>query len=89
MWSDFVQCFTLADEVCIAPIYPAREQPIEGITHISLANAIYMQGKKAYAKTVEQMLAFYPNIVKPQDGLLVLGAGDIIEFAHKIVEQNA
>ena len=88
LWSDFVQCFTSADEVCIAPIYPAREQPIEGITHISLANAIYMQGTKAYAKTAEQMLAFYPNMVKPQDCLLVLGAGDIIEFAHKIVEQN-
>lgn len=37
---DFAQAFGEADEVVIAPIYPAREAPIEGIDQYTLASKI-------------------------------------------------
>ena len=39
-WNDFYDCFSEIDKVYIAPIYPASEDPIEGIDSDSLANDI-------------------------------------------------
>lgn len=40
MWDDFVSALTLADSLIITDIYPAREEPIDGICSERLAAAV-------------------------------------------------
>src|SRR6185437_99245 len=40
LWNEFLHCFDRADMLILTEIYPAGEQPIDGITGERLANAI-------------------------------------------------
>jgi UDP-N-acetylmuramate--alanine ligase len=61
------------DEIILLDIYPAREQPIEGITSNYLLSLIKNKNKKRLAK--EELLPFLQQN-KPEV-LLTMGAGDI------------
>lgn len=88
LWDAFVHAFAGVYELCVAPIYPAREQPISGITHMRLAQAVQETGVKASGKTIEEMLVYFPQVLQPDDVLLVLGAGDIIAFAKQVAKAH-
>ncbi len=60
------------DEAVIMPIYPAREEPIPGITSDELVRKI---GKNASLKTPEEVLEFADSIA--EGIVLTIGAGDI------------
>jgi UDP-N-acetylmuramate--alanine ligase len=78
--AEFAQSLSLADEVILLDIYPAREEPIEGVTSKLILNKISIEDKKIYTK--EQVL----EAVQKQnfDILLTIGAGDIHELGEKI-----
>jgi UDP-N-acetylmuramate--alanine ligase len=68
----FVHELAQLDEVIVLPIYPAREEPIPGVTSDELVRKI---GAKASLKTPEQVLDFVSSI---EEGVvLTIGAGDI------------
>lgn len=68
----FVRELGKLDEAIIMPIYPAREEPIPGVTSDELVRKI---GTKAQLKTPEQVLEFVQGI---ENGvILTIGAGDI------------
>lgn len=86
----FVEALALADEVLLAPIYPAREEPIEGVTSEVLAEKISARGTPAIAFTsldeVEHALRVSsPFSLLPSTLLLTMGAGDIYQVAEKIL----
>ncbi|TSJ45707.1 UDP-N-acetylmuramate--L-alanine ligase [Fluviicola chungangensis] len=68
----FVSELGQLDEVIIMPIYPAREEPVPGVTSDELVRKI---GKQATLKTPEQVLEF-ANTLK-EGVVLTIGAGDI------------
>jgi UDP-N-acetylmuramate--alanine ligase len=69
----FADALSLADEVILLPIYPARELPIPGVTSSTIA--AFMEHEKAKLLTKEEMLQF---IATTKPSLLVMaGAGDI------------
>lgn len=70
--SGFVKELSLLDEVIVMPIYPAREEPIEGITSDALVKKI---GNHASLKTPEQVIEAAKTF---ENGVfLTIGAGDI------------
>jgi len=79
---DFAQEFAdrleVLDEIILLDIYPAREQPIEGISSNYLRSLIKNENKKLLKK--EELLPYLQK-TKPEV-LLTMGAGDI----DKIVE---
>ncbi|MDR1725085.1 MAG: UDP-N-acetylmuramate--L-alanine ligase [Bacteroidales bacterium] len=77
---EFITSLELLDEIILLDIYPAREQPIEGITsHILFSNIKKMN---KYYVTKDQLLELIPAL-KPQI-LLTIGAGDIDKLVKPI-----
>jgi UDP-N-acetylmuramate--alanine ligase len=74
---DFFESFALElsklDEVILLPIYPAREEPIEGITSDALLQEISCKEKSVMNPT-----AAISHLSKVENGvILTIGAGDI------------
>ena len=82
----FVSELSKLDEAIVMPIYPAREEPIPGVTSDELVRKI---GKNASLKTSEEVLEFANSI---QEGVvLTIGAGDIdriVPEMRKILEKK-
>ena len=49
LFDDFAACFKDADSVVVTPMYSAGELPIEGVDHVSLAEAIRTTGHRSVA----------------------------------------
>ena len=79
----FASALSLADEVILLPIYPAREQPIPGVTSEMLLENITSAKKCIYTKE---------NLIKSIhlsnfDVLLTAGAGDIANLLPQICDE--
>jgi len=69
----FAESLSLADEVILLDIYPAREEPIEGITSQIIFDKITVDEK--YLITKEELIDFLEN--KEIEIIATIGAGDI------------
>ena len=71
----------------LVPIYPAREDPIPGITSDRLAEEIRTRNKNVVSLhgfgEIEQELRVATSA---QDLILTMGAGDIYKVADKLVK---
>lgn len=88
LYVEFANSFLQSDIFICTDVYPARELPIEGITgeliineakKLGHKNAIYVQDKN---EIPEELL----KIVKPDDIVITMGAGDINIFGEKFIE---
>jgi UDP-N-acetylmuramate--alanine ligase len=77
---EFANALAVLDEIILLDIYPAREQPIEGITSNYLLSLIKNKNKKFLKK--EEIIPYLQEH-KPEV-LLTMGAGDIDRIAEKI-----
>lgn len=79
LMNDFATSFNQADVLVITEIYPAGEDPIEGVNGKALFEEIQKFGHKNVS--FEPILANVParlaSILAPKDILLVLGAGNV------------
>lgn len=77
---EFVEVLSQFDEIVLMDIYPAREQPIAGVTSDVLLGLIQHKNKRKISEE-----AFQSTIVDSQaDLVLVLGAGDIGNHIQKL-----
>lgn len=88
--AEFAHALTQADEVLIAPIYPARELPIAGIDHHllvqrirALSPALPVTALESLDDAVAQINALPP--LREGDVIITLGAGDVDRVAHALV----
>ncbi len=82
-YKDFADALSILDDVVIMDIYPAREEPIPGVT----SNLIYDNLRPGICKrqcSKSNLMSF----VNPRDYdvLITLGAGDIEDFAGEITK---
>lgn len=86
---EFATALALADEVALAPIYAAREEPIPGITSEALAARVCSLGTSAAAydslDALRDALSHDPTLNTEQGLLLTMGAGDIYMVADGLV----
>lgn len=82
-YKDFADALSQLDEVILCDIYPAREQPIPGVT----SKLIYDNLKPDVEKSMihkEDVLDLVKN--RDFDVLVVLGAGDLDNYVPQITE---
>jgi UDP-N-acetylmuramate--alanine ligase len=89
----FVPALALADEVVLAPIYAAREAPIEGVTSEALAHRIYSLGTPAQAYvSLEAVLEAIRSRLTAKDAVdmvcITMGAGDIHKVAGALTSEE-
>ena len=80
-YADFARALSLLDEVILCDIYPAREQPIHGVT----SRLIYDQlapGVKKELIHKEDVFDWVRN--HDSDVLIILGAGDLNDYVPQI-----
>lgn len=82
---DFADALSLADHVVITDIYPAREDPIPGVSSARIAERIrkpvtYVPSRHLLPREVRAM-------VRPGDVVVGMGAGTIGEFPTAFVEE--
>lgn len=81
--NEFAQTLSALDEVTLLEIYPAREEPIDGITSTVLLKKIIAKQKNLQSKT-----AVLNSIsVATTDVLLTMGAGDIDQLVSPIKQK--
>jgi UDP-N-acetylmuramate--alanine ligase len=79
---EFAKVLEELDDIILLPIYPAREEPIPGITSKTILHKINKMDK--YHVTKEQLLPLL-SALQPQL-LVTLGAGDIDQLVEPIIQ---
>lgn len=82
-YKDFAGALSQLDEVILCDIYPAREQPIPGVTSKLIYDNLAESVEKSMVKTDEVL-----DLVKSRDFdvLVILGAGDLDNQVPKIAK---
>jgi len=79
----FSESLSAADQVILLDIYPAREQPIEGITSQIIIDNI--KTSKVHSYHLEDVLEYFDTTLP--EVLLTIGAGDIDTLVEPIKEK--
>ena len=81
MAAEFGQSLSLADEVILLPIYPARELPMEGVNSQLILDNVSTLSKSIKSK--EEIIDYLKN--NQIEILCTLGAGDIDQMVQPIL----
>ena len=82
-YKDFADSLSLLDEVILTEIYPARELPIPGVTSQLIYDNLRPDMQKRLVKKAD-----LPDVVRQADFdvLIVLGAGDAVDYIPQLAE---
>ena len=88
LMDDFQTAFNDADMVYVAPVYAAGEQPIEGVNAAALVSGLKMRGHRAAQEISgpDQLAIELASVIKPNDMVICLGAGDITKWAAGLAD---
>jgi UDP-N-acetylmuramate--alanine ligase len=91
LFHEFATCFNDADVVIIADVYAAGETPIEGADKDHLVTALKAHGhRQAFAMPGPEALpGMVRALAKPGDYIVLLGAGNITQWAYALPGQLA
>jgi UDP-N-acetylmuramate--alanine ligase len=89
-YEDFGRSFFQSDVLLIAPIFPAREKPIKGVTGKLISDAAIQSGHKNvhYIQSNEEIVSKIKEATKPGDILITMGAGSIYKFGEKFLDKK-
>ena len=88
-YEDFGKSFLLSDVLVVTDVYPAREEPIQGVTGELIVHAARRYGHKDahYIRDKSALPAFLRSIVRPGDLVITMGAGDIWKFGEQFLNE--
>ncbi len=88
---DFQGAFNDADVVYAAPVYPAGEQPIEGVDSAAMVEGIKARGHRSAHLTAgaDALAKELAATVQAGDMVVCLGAGDITKWAAGLADAIA
>ncbi len=88
-WEQFCSCLNDADVAIIAPVYPAGEQPIEGIDRDTFADALRSHGHRNVMVIDDgnDVATTVAPLAKKSGAIVMLGAGSISQWAHALQAQ--
>ncbi len=86
-YQEFGRSFLNSDIFICTDVYPAREEPIEGVSGLLIADAAKKFGHKNvhYIKDKNDVPKFLNEIKKDGDIIVTLGAGDIWKYGETFV----
>ncbi len=83
---EFAEALAGADVVCLADIYPAREQPIAGVTSALIARELAaLDRAPAWQGPRASLVAALRELVRPGDLVVTMGAGDVTRVGHELL----
>lgn len=87
LMDDFSQVLSTQDPLLITEVYPAGEIPISGADGRALCRAIRARGRvdPVFVPSLDHLGENLTNIVRDQDVILTLGAGDIGRASQSLV----
>ena len=88
LMDDFAKALALADQVLMAPIYPARETDNLGISHHTLAEKIGALGGQCLCfEAFDEIEKFLLENCQSGDLVITMGAGNINEVGKNLVSK--
>jgi UDP-N-acetylmuramate--alanine ligase len=82
--AEFGAALGLADEVVVMDVFPAREDPIPGVTGELVAKAV-PHGRVTYEADGSAVAGRVAAIAAPGDVIITMGAGDVTTLGPKIL----
>jgi UDP-N-acetylmuramate--alanine ligase len=89
LFQEFQQAFGGTDLLLLTEIYPAGEEPIEGVSGRRLAEAMKEggQGNEVhFSPDAEDLMDQTSRLIQPNDVIVTLGAGDIVKVGKKLAQ---
>ena len=88
LMEDFQNAFNDADIVMVAPVYPAGEDPIEGVDSTALAEGLRARGHRMVKAVSDptDLAGSLRDIAAEGDMIICLGAGDITKWAAGLAD---
>jgi UDP-N-acetylmuramate--alanine ligase len=89
LFDEFCTCFSDADSVLVAPVYPAGETPIPGADRDALVDGLRQHGHRSAAAFdgPEDLAAAVTALVREGDIVVCMGAGSISAWANALPGQ--
>src|SRR6266700_4102255 len=89
LMDEFATAFQDADSLIVLDVYPASEQPIEGVTGEALVQKIIEAGKSSatYASSFAESAKLVYEVATEGDMILTLGAGSVSQLGPMILEK--
>ncbi len=86
LFEEFCTCFNDADEVLVAEVYAAGEDPIEGIDGNALVAGLRSHGHRSVVplERPEDLAKIVNGLASPGDMVVCLGAGNITVWANDL-----
>lgn len=82
-YRQFASALSLADTVTLLEIYPAREEPIEGVNSELIAERVEVP---AHVFTPEAAVAHVVENAEPGDVIMTVGAGDVTYLGGQLLD---
>jgi UDP-N-acetylmuramate--alanine ligase len=91
LFDDFADVLQDIDVLYLMDIYPAGEEPIEGVTSRSLYESVKKKGhvNVHYSNGSENLVSSVLGTIRPGDVVITLGAGNVWAVGEKIAEEIA
>jgi len=88
---EFATALQIADVIIITDIYPAREEPIPGVTSALIVNECLSHSKEKchYVPDLDDLEKLLDHISKPNDMIITLGAGSIWRYSESYANHLA
>ncbi len=89
LFNEFTRAFYQSDILRLLPIYSAGEDEIEGVSHEALYDGIKEHGHKdvGFCSGREEMAVEIKALVRPDDIVLTLGAGDVWKVGEVLIRE--
>ncbi len=87
---EFAAALALADEIVVCPIYPAREQPIPGVTSALITDRLRADERAGVhdVASLDEAADLLAGLARPGDLVLTLGAGDVTTVGPLLRERR-
>lgn len=87
LWSEFIEAFKKEDiPIFITDTYIARGSAIQGISSEALVNELNKPNVNYLPGNIEEIAKKIENFTKPNDLLLIMGAGDITNLGYHLLK---
>jgi UDP-N-acetylmuramate--alanine ligase len=88
LMEDFQNAFNDADVVMVTPVYPAGEEPIEGVDSAALVEGLRAHGHRMVREVadLDDLCRGLRDLAAEGDMIICMGAGDITKWAAGLAD---